>query len=131
MAVAAEAGIVRVASRHSVADTVRSLERMLASRSITLFARVDHAAEATRVGMEMPPTQLLIFGNPRAGTPLMVAAPSSALDLPLKILVAEDAEGSVWISYNSVAYLEERHGLPEALLAGLAVVGTLAAQAAA
>jgi uncharacterized protein (DUF302 family) len=131
MAVAAEAGIVRVASRHSVADTVRSLERMLASRSITLFARVDHAAEATRVGMEMPPTQLLIFGNPRAGTPLMVAAPSSALDLPLKILVAEDAEGSVWISYNSVAYLEERHGLPEALLAGLAVVETLAAQAAA
>ena len=80
--------------------------------------------------MKMPPTKLLIFGNPKGGTPLMLAAPSSAIDLPLKILVSQDASGKVWVSYNSPAYLKERHGLPENLLQNIAVVETLAAKAA-
>jgi uncharacterized protein (DUF302 family) len=79
--------------------------------------------------MKMPPTTLLIFGSPRAGTPLMLAAPSVAIDLPLKILVWEDSGGKVWISYNSATYLQERHGLPQELLQNIAVVETLAVQA--
>jgi uncharacterized protein (DUF302 family) len=90
---------------------------------------VDHSGEAEKVGMTMPPTRLLIFGSPKAGTPLMLAAPSIAIDLPLKILVWEDGAGKVWISYNSPDYLRERHGLPRELLANIAVVETLAAKA--
>jgi len=78
----------------------------------------------------MPPTKLLIFGNPRAGTPVMLATPSSAIDLPLKILVSEDGQGRVWVAYNNPAYLQERHGVPQELLENLAVAGTLAARAA-
>jgi uncharacterized protein (DUF302 family) len=77
----------------------------------------------------MPPTKLLIFGNPKGGTPLMLAAPSVAIDLPLKILVWQDGQGQVWLSYNSPEYLQERHGLPQDLLQSIAVVGTLAAKA--
>jgi len=86
---------------------------------------VDHSGEAAKIGMTMPPTKLLIFGNPKAGTPLMLAAPSVAIDLPLKILVWEDAQGRTWLSYNSPAYLQERHGVPQALLPNIAVVETL------
>ena len=89
---------------------------------------IDHSGEAAKVGMTMPPTKLLIFGSPKAGTPLMLAAPSVAIDLPLKILVWEDGQGKVWISYNSPEYLKERHGLPEALLQNIAVVETLGGQ---
>ena len=96
---------------------------------MTLFALIDHSGEAAKAGLKMPPTKLLIFGNPKAGTPLMLAAPSAALDLPLKILVAEDSEGKVWISYNSVDYLKERHGLPQNLSPNIAVVETLATAA--
>jgi uncharacterized protein (DUF302 family) len=94
-----------------------------------LFALVDHSGEAEKVGLKMPPTKLLIFGNPRGGTPLMLAAPSVAIDLPLKILVAEDSQEKVWISYNSPGYLKERHDLPENLLPNIDVVKTLAAAA--
>ena len=124
-----EGGIVKIASVRSVDATVDKLRAVLQSKGVTLFAFVDHSGEAEKAGLKMPPTKLLIFGNPKAGTPLMLAAPSVALDLPLKILVAEDSRGKVWISYNSAEYLRERHGLPEDLLANIAVVGTLASAA--
>ena len=123
-------GIVKIPSRHSVDETVGKLTTILKTKGVTLFALVDHSGEAEKAGMTMPPTKLLIFGNPKAGTPLMLASPSAALDLPLKILIAEDAQGKVWISYNGAEYLKERHGLPETLLQNIAVVKTLAAAAA-
>ncbi len=125
-----EEGIVTVLSNHSVDETVEKLKGTLQSKGITLFALVDHSGEAAKVGMKMPNTKLLIFGSPKGGTPLMLAAPSVAIDLPLKILVAEDAQGKVWTSYNSPDYLKERHGFPPDLLPNIAVVGTLAAKAA-
>ena len=122
-------GIVDVPSNHPVDETVERLKSILQSKGVTLFALVDHSGEAEKVGMKMRPTKLLIFGNPKAGTPLMLAAPSIAIDLPLKILVWEDAQGKVWLSYNSPEYLKERHGLPQELLQNIAVVETLAAKA--
>jgi uncharacterized protein (DUF302 family) len=103
---------------------------MLQSKGVTLFGVVDHSGEAEKVGLTMPPTKLLIFGNPKAGTPLMLAAPSAAIDLPLKMLVWQDAGGRVWISYNSPQYLQERHGFPAELLSNVSVVEALAAKAA-
>ena len=122
-------GIIDKPSYHSVEQTVEKLKNILQSKGITLFALVDHSGEAERVGMKMRPTKLLIFGSPKAGTPLMLAAPSTAIDLPLKILIWEDVQGKVWVSYNSPHYLEERHGLPQELLQNIAVVETLAAKA--
>jgi uncharacterized protein (DUF302 family) len=129
MIVGKEAGIVTIPSNHSVDETVDRLANILRSKEVTLFALIDHSGEAAKVGMKMPPTKLLIFGNPKGGTPLMLAAPSIALDLPLKILVAEDTQGKVWISYNSPEYLKERHGLPSDLLPNIVVEATLAAKA--
>jgi uncharacterized protein (DUF302 family) len=123
-------GIIDTPSARSVDQTVEMLKTILQSKGVTLFAVVDHSGEAASVGMHMRPTKLLIFGNPKAGTPLMVAAPSTAIDLPLKILVWQDAGGKVWISYNSPEYLRERHGFPPELLANVAVVEALAAKAA-
>ena len=124
-----EGGIIKIPSHHSVDETVDKLKAILKSKGVTLFALIDHSGEAEKVGMKMPPTKLLIFGNPKAGTPLMLASPSAAIDLPLKILVAEDAQGKVWISYNSPEYLQERHGLPDNLLQNMAVVQSLATAA--
>ena len=124
------AGIVDIPSSHSVEQTVENLKGILLAKGVTLFALIDHSGEAEKVGMEMPPTKLLIFGSPKAGTPLMLAAPSIAIDLPLKILVWEDAQGRVWVSYNSPSYLQGRHNLPPELLQNIAVVETLAAKAA-
>ncbi len=123
-------GIIDKPSNHSVEQTVEKLKNILQAKGVTLFALVDHSGEAEKVGMKMRPTKLLIFGSPKAGTPLMLAAPSIAIDLPLKILVWEDAQGKVWVSYNSPDYLKERHGLPHELLQNIAVVETLAAKAA-
>jgi len=123
-------GIIDTASNHTVDETVEKLKGILAAKGVTLFALVDHSGEAAKVGMEMRPTKLLIFGSPKAGTPLMLASPHSAIDLPLKILVWQDAQGKVWITYNSPAYLEQRHGMPPALVQNIAVVETLAAKAA-
>jgi uncharacterized protein (DUF302 family) len=123
-------GIIDTLSNHSVDETVEKLKGILQAKGIALFALVDHSGEAQKVGMKMPPTKLLIFGNPKGGTPLMLAAPSVAIDLPLKILVREDAQGKVWVSYNSPAYLQERHGFPPELLKNIVVVEALAAQAA-
>jgi uncharacterized protein (DUF302 family)/uncharacterized membrane protein YidH (DUF202 family) len=128
--IATNNGIVTLASRHSVDQTVQKLTNILQSKGVTLFALVDHSGEAEKVGMKMPSTKLLIFGSPKAGTPLMLAAPSVAIDLPLKILVAEDSQGKVWISYNSPEYLQQRHGLPPNLLPNIAVVAVLSAAAA-
>src|SRR5271154_5101395 len=122
-------GVVSKPSSHSVEQTVEALKQLLQAKGITLFALVDHSGEAEKVGMKMPPTKLLIFGSPKGGTPLMLAAPSVAIDLPLKILVAEDSAGKVWISYNSAEYLKERHGFPDNLAPNIAVVQALAAAA--
>jgi uncharacterized protein (DUF302 family) len=124
-------GIVELPSRHSVDDTVRRLEDLLGSRSIKVFVVVDHSGEAESAGVAMPPTKLVIFGNPKSGTPLMLAAPSTAIDLPLKILVRQDAAGQVWVAYNSPEYLRARHGFPEQLIANIAAVEALARAAAA
>ena len=128
-AVMKENGIIDIPSNHSVDQTVERLKSILQSKEVTLFALIDHSGEAEKVGMKMRPTKLLIFGSPKAGTPLMLAAPSIAIDLPLKILVWEDGQGKVWLSYNSPEYLKDRHGLPQDLLLNIAVVGTLAAKA--
>ena len=130
MAVTAKSGIIDEPSNHSVEQTVEKLKNILQAKGVTLFALVDHSGEAEKVGMKMRPTKLLIFGSPKAGTPLMLAAPSIAIDLPLKLLVWEDDKGKVWISYNSTDYLRERHGLAQDLLQNIAVVETLAVKAA-
>ena len=123
-------GILSKSSNHSVEQTVEKLKTILQSKGVTLFALIDHSGEAEKVGMKMRPTKLMIFGSPKAGTPLMLAAPSSAIDLPLKILIWEDRQGKVWVSYNSPDYLRERHGLAQELLQNIAIVETLAAKAA-
>ena len=122
----AASGVVTISTQHSVDETVRRLEQMLADKGIQLFALVDHSGEAEKAGLQMPPTKLVIFGSPKAGTPLMLATPSIAIDLPLKLLIWEDKSGSVWISYNAPAYLMTRHGLPQDLLANIAVIEKLA-----
>ncbi len=115
-----------IPSHHSVDQTVEALIKILAAKSITLFALVDHSGEAAKVGMTMPTTKLLIFGSPRAGTPIMLAAPTAALDLPLKILISEDKDGKVWITYNAPSYLQQRHAIPDELLPNIAVIEQLA-----
>ena len=130
MSVTTTQGIIDKPSNHSVDETVDKAKNILQSKGITLFALIDHSGEANKVGMKMPPTKLLLFGNPKAGTPLMLAAPSSAIDLPLKLLIWEDAQGKVWVSYNSPAYLQARHNFPMSLLPNIAVVETLATEVA-
>jgi uncharacterized protein (DUF302 family) len=123
-------GLVSIAAAHTVDETVEKLKGILAAKSVTLFAVVDHSGEAAKAGLQMPNTKLLIFGSPKAGTPVMLAAPSIAIDLPLKILVAEDAAGKVWISYNSAEYLQGRHRVPPELMKNLALIDGLATVAA-
>jgi uncharacterized protein (DUF302 family) len=130
MAPITDNGIIAIPSKHSVDQTVETLKSILQAKGVALFALIDHSGEAQKVGMKMRPTKLLIFGNPKAGTPLMLAAPTIAIDLPLKILIAEDDHGKVWISYNSPVYLQKRHSLPRELLQNIAVVETLATKAA-
>lgn len=124
-----ENGIVNTASPYSVDETLDHLQKMLESKGVKVFALIDHSGEAAKVGMEMHPTKLLIFGSPKAGTPVMLAAPTSALDLPLKALVWEDDKGKVWISYNDPAYLQKRHGIPADLVKNLAAPGALIQEA--
>lgn len=121
-------GVLQTASPYSVDETVQRLEATLAQRGVQLFALVDHSGEAAKAGLNMPPTKLLIFGSPKAGTPIMLATPSAAIDLPLKALVAEDESGKVWISYNDPVYLQQRHGIPEKLLKNIAGVAALVAK---
>jgi uncharacterized protein (DUF302 family) len=123
-------GIIDIPSKTSVNETVEKLKGLLRAKGIKLFALVDHSGEAEKVGMKMRPTKLLIFGNPKAGTPVMIAAPSSAIDLPLKILIWEDGQGKVRITYDSPAYFQERHDLPPEFLKNIAAVEVLAIKAA-
>ncbi len=113
-------GIIDIPSPYSVPETLARLQSILKEKGVTVFALIDHSGEAAKVGLTMRPTQLLIFGNPKGGTPLMVAAPSVAIDLPLKALAWEDAQGKVWLSYNSPEYLQQRHGIPADLLKNIA-----------
>ena len=123
-------GLVHISSHYSVPETVERLESLLHAHGIALFCRINHGAEADKAGLEMRPTQVLIFGNPKSGTPLMIAAPSLAIDLPLKALVWEDADGKVSVSYNSSEYLQQRHGIPRELLANISGIGALLQKAA-
>ena len=127
MSTPAENGLVQLRSSKSVDEVVAKLEELLHSKGIALFTVIDHSGEAAKAGLTMPPTKVVIFGNPKAGTPVMLAAPSVAIDLPLKILVAADAQGQTWISYNDPAYLTQRHSIPEELTANLKPVAVIAA----
>jgi uncharacterized protein (DUF302 family) len=122
--------MVTIPGHQSVDETVQKLEGILQAKGVKLFAVIDHSGEAEKAGMQMRPTKLLIFGSPKAGTPLMIASPGIAIDLPLKILVWEDAERKVWVSYNSPDYLQKRHGLSPDLVQNIAVAGALATKAA-
>lgn len=114
-------GLVKLRSQHSVSDTIDRLEALLKERGILVFARIDFSGDAARAGLRMPAEQMLIFGNPKAGTPLMLAVPAAGLDLPLKVL-AWEADGKVWAAYNDPQYVVQRHGLPAGLAANLAAV---------
>lgn len=120
-----ENGIINTASPYSVDETLDHLQKLLDAKGIKVFALIDHSGEAAKVGMEMHPTKLLIFGSPKGGTPVMLAAPTSAIDLPLKALVWEDDHGKVWISHNDPAYLQKRHGIPADLVKNLVGPGAL------
>ncbi len=123
-------GIVTRPTPHSVDQAVARIEAFLQAHGIKLFAVVDHSGEAAAVGLDMPPTKLLIFGNPKGGTPLMLAAPSIALDLPLKILVTQDAQGQTQLSWNDPAYLQQRHNLPAGLTGNIAAAEVIASMLA-
>jgi uncharacterized protein (DUF302 family) len=120
-------GLITLPSRYSVEETLTRLEQLLQEKGINLFAVIDHSGEAEKAGLKMPPTKVAIFGSPKAGTPLMVAVPSIAIDLPLKLLIAEDANGNVSVSWNAPEYVAARHGLPQELIANIAVIDKLAA----
>jgi len=108
-----------------VPETLKRLQSVLQAKNLDVFAQVDHSGEAEKVGLKMRPTQLIVFGSPKAGTPLMVASPTLAIDLPLKALAWEDADGQVWLSYNSPEYLKQRHNVPDELVKNIAGVGAL------
>jgi uncharacterized protein (DUF302 family) len=123
-------GIVSKPTRHTVLEALDKLQAILQDKGVRVFTIIDHSGEAAKVGMEMHPTKLVIFGNPKGGTPLMLAAPTIAIDLPLKILIWEDDQGKVWVTYNSPEYLADRHGLPQNLLPNIAFIDSLAASVA-
>lgn len=118
-------GMVHLSSPYSAAETIRRLEALLQAQGLTIFCRIDHSGEAEKAGLQMPPAQVIIFGSPKGGTPVMIAAPSVAIDLPLKALIWEDADGRVWVSYNSPEYLQQRHNIPNQLLKNIAGIGPL------
>ncbi|MGD0988677.1 MAG: DUF302 domain-containing protein [Candidatus Sulfotelmatobacter sp.] len=122
-------GLLQVASRYSVDETLKRLESIFTEKGLKTFALIDHSGEAGKAGLKMRPTKVLIFGSPKGGTPLMIAAPSLAIDLPLKALVAEDENGKVSVSYNDPEYLRQRHGIPAELVKNIAGVGALVAKA--
>ena len=123
-------GLIHLESKHSVDETLQRLQLLLQAKGVMIFALVDHSGEAAKVDLQMRPTKLLIFGNPKAGTPLMQAAPTVAIDLPLKALIWEDADGKVRLTYNDPAYFEQRHGVPAALAGNIAGVSALLEKAA-
>lgn len=118
-------GILRATSKHSFSDTIKRIEESILSRGLTIFARINFSEDATRAGLQMPQTRLIIFGNPKSGTPLMLVSPSLALDLPLKLLISEDNSGEVLISYNSSQYLKDRHNIPESLIRNISGIPSI------
>ncbi|MEI9977785.1 MAG: DUF302 domain-containing protein [Edaphobacter sp.] len=122
-------GIINLSSPHTVLETLARLEAIVQAKGLTVVAMIDHSGDAAKAGLQMEPTKLLIFGNPIAGTPLMVAAPSAAIDLPLKALVWQDHDGKVWLSYNSLAYLKQRHSITDDLLHNISGIEAICAQA--
>ncbi len=122
-------GMIHLNSPYSVSETLKRVESLLQEKGVTIFCRIDHSGEAEKAGMKMHPTQLLVFGSPKGGTPVMLASPTIAIDLPLKALIWEDAGGKVWVSYNSPKYLQKRHGVPDDLVKNVSVAGTLLALA--
>ena len=122
-------GLVRISSPYSVEETLKRLQQILQQKGVQVFALIDHSGEAAKIGMTMPPTKVLIFGSPKAGTPLVLAAPTLAIDLPLKALIAEDTNGKVSVIYNAPEYLRDRHGFPEDLIKNISAVGGLIAKA--
>jgi uncharacterized protein (DUF302 family) len=124
-----ENGMVHLRSPYPVSETLKRVESIFQTHGLTVFCRIDHSGEAAKVGLKMRPTEVLVFGNPKGGTPLMIAAPTLAIDLPLKALVWEDAEGNTWLSYNSAEYLQHRHSVPPELIKNLAGAETLLQQA--
>ena len=122
-------GLIQVASRYPVDETVQRLRSLLGEKGLQVFSIIDHSGEAEKVGLKMRLTKVVIFGSPKGGTPLMVAAPTLAIDLPLKALVAEDENGKVWVTYNSPEYLQQRHSVPEDLIKNIAGAGALIAKA--
>ena len=124
-------GIISKAANCTVEEAVHKIKSLLVIRGITLFAVIDHSGEAEAAGLKMPDTKLVIFGNPKGGTPLMLASPLIAIDLPLKLLVAEDANGRCSISYNSPQYLQQRHRLSNDLIQNIAIIEAIADEAAA
>jgi uncharacterized protein (DUF302 family) len=123
-------GMVHLSSPHTLAATLARLETIVQSKELTILARIDHSGDAAKAGLKMQPTKLLIFGNAKSGTPLMIASPSVAIDLPLKALVWQDDDGKVWLSYNSPDYLKERHAIPESLMQNIAGIGPICSEAA-
>ncbi len=123
-----QTGLIQVPSRYSVDETLQRLQSVFAEKGLHVFAVIDHSGEAEKVGLKMRPTKVLIFGSPKGGTPLMVTAPSLAIDLPLKALIAEGADGAVSVTYNSPEYLQQRHGVPTDLIKNLAGAGALIAK---
>ena len=123
-------GIISRPSKHSVAETLNRVEKILRERGIKIFARIDHSGEAGAAGLSLPPTELLIFGNPKGGTPLMLAAPTAAIDLPLKALTWQDSQGKVWLSYNDPTYLAKRFGLSDEQVKTIVPLGALIEPAA-
>lgn len=122
-------GLIHLSSPHTVLETLARLETIVQAKGLTILALIDHSGDAAKVDLKMPPTKLLIFGNAKSGTPLMIASPSVAIDLPLKALVWQDNDGKVWLSYNSPNYLKERHTIPDSLLQNIAGIGPICLEA--
>src|ERR1700722_12030123 len=125
----ADSGLVHLKSNHSVVDTVARLEALLQTKSLTILTQIDHSGDAAKAGLMLSPTKLIIFGNPKSGTPLMIVAPTVAIDLPLKALIWEGTDGKVWLSYNSPDYLKKRHGIPDDLLKNIAGISSICEEA--
>ena len=126
---AADNGLINIPSKYTVRETLDRLESIVKKQGLTVFARIDFSGDAEKAGLHMKPSQLLIFGNPKAGTPLMVASPTIAIDLPLKALAWEDSNGKVWLSYNQPEYLKKRHGLPDELVKNISGIKVLVEKA--
>jgi uncharacterized protein (DUF302 family) len=120
-----ENGMVHLTSPYPFAETIKRLESLFQAQGLAIFCRIDHSGEAEKAGLKMPATQVIIFGSPKGGTPLMIASPTLAIDLPLKALIWEDGDSKVWVSYNSPEYLKQRHNIPGELLKNIAGIGPL------